>query len=121
MELTTVSDFVEDLRGFQYPRIKHSCLADELIRNPDNFKLERLKDRIEVKKLGRDKLPHYGTFYFNERNSYRYQDEEGKKKYAEIENNPDALAMIERVKYFDAVGKKGIKLVIERYLVMEIN
>ena len=121
MELTTVSDFVEDLMDSQYHRLKFSGLAGDLIKNPDNFRLKELKDRTEVKILGRDKIPHHGTIYFNKKDSYDYQNERERMIYDELKNNPDALAVIERVKNFDAGGQKRIKLVIERYLVMEIN
>jgi len=121
MAVMTISDFVEDLRSFQYPGLELSGLAGRLIENPNGFKLKNLKDRTEIKKLGRDKIPHHGTFYFNKKNFYDYQNEEDRKRYKELKNNPNALAMIERVKDFEPVGRKNIKLIIERYLVVERN
>jgi len=114
---SNIHRFLDDLSNLPYPQLEMSDLAIDMRRRPSKYSLIQLEDRIEEKVLGEQSIPYIDAFCFEENEWYKAQNEEYKKSYPEF-NDHKVLAIIEEVKDVEALDKKNIRVIIERYLIM---
>ena len=93
-------------------------LYNEVLNNPDNYELIKIKERIEKRQIGIDDIPKKGTILVYQDNEWYSLFPLELKEYPELEQKGTAI-IIEKVDNIYLLDNNQVELKIGKYIINE--